>query len=152
MWNFGYHLARVRGALIRNAYAALLPVIVRRPISNEKQLDLDVFAYSGEATLPEQVASIRSFLKFAGTPASFTIVSDGSYSQRSIELLREIDPVIRVTDANEFRDIAPEFRDYLCHHPTGKQLSLILSLPRSRPALYADSDVLFFPGAAALAN
>ncbi len=32
----------------------------------------------------------------------------------------------------------------------GKQLGLILSLPRNGPALYLDSDVLFFPGAADL--
>jgi hypothetical protein len=147
MWNFGYHFARARGNLIRNAYRVLLPAIVRRPIANEKQLNFDVFTYSGEATLPEQAASVRSFLKFAGRPASFTIVSDGSYSEQSAALLRKIDPIIRVTDTSEFREIAPEFRDYLSHHPTGKQFSLILSLPRSRPAFYFDSDVLFFRGA-----
>ena len=152
MWNFGYHLGRARSAFIRSVYRLLLPIVVRRSISNEKHLNLDVFAYSGEATLPEQVASIRSFLKFAGTPATFTIVSDGSYSQQSIALLRKIDPVIRVTDASEFCDIASEFRDYLSHHPTGKQFSLILSLPRSRPALYIDSDVLFFRGAATISQ
>ena len=32
----------------------------------------------------------------------------------------------------------------------GKQLGLIMSLPRNGPALYVDSDVLFFPGAANL--
>jgi hypothetical protein len=153
MWNFGYHLARARGALIRKIYRALLPMIVRRPILNEQQLELDVFTYSGEATLPEQVASARSFLKFAGRPASFTIVSDGTYSDRSIALLRRIDPVIRVKNACEFLadDAEPSVRDYLSNHPTGKQLSLILSLPRQRPALYFDSDVRFFPGARALA-
>jgi hypothetical protein len=152
MWNFGYHLDRARGAFIRNVYRAFLPVIVRQTVPNEKQLDLDVFTYSGEATLPEQVASARSFFRFAGRPASFTIVSDGSYSDRSISLLRKIDPIVRVIDASEFRDIAPEFRDYVANHPTGKQFALILSLPRGRPALYFDSDVRFFPGARAIAE
>src|SRR4029453_3285955 len=36
--------------------------------------------------------------------------------------------------------------------PMGKQLGLIMSLPRNGPALYVDSDVLFFPGAADLAR
>jgi hypothetical protein len=149
MWNFGYHLARARGAFIRAAYRAVLPVVVRQPVTNEKQLDLDVFTYSGESALPEQVASARSFLKFAGRPASFTIVSDGSYSKQSILLLRNIDPLIRVTNAGALvpADVPPELHDYLSNHPTGKQLGLILSLPRQRPALYFDSDVLFFPGA-----
>jgi hypothetical protein len=40
-----------------------------------------------------------------------------------------------------------KFNRYLETHPTGKQLGLIMSLPRGRPALYTDSDVLFFNGA-----
>lgn len=152
MWNLGYHLARARGAIIRNAYRASLPVIAGRPISNEKQLDLDVFTYSGEASLPEQVASARSFLKFAGKPVNFTIVSDGSYSPRSVALLRKIHPIIRVIEASEFCEVVPEFREYLSNHPTGKQFSLVLSLPRSRAAFYFDSDVLFFPAARAIAD
>jgi hypothetical protein len=154
MWNFAYHLARARSAFIRRVYRALLPAIARQPVANEQQLELDVFTYSGEAALPEQVASARSFLRFAGRPATFTIVSDGSYSERSISLLTKIDPVIRVTRASEFvpSDIAPELHDYLSHHPTGKQFALILSLPNQRPALYFDSDVLFFPGACAIAR
>ncbi|MGI9115418.1 MAG: hypothetical protein DLM52_08805 [Chthoniobacterales bacterium] len=154
MWNFPYHVARNRGALIRVIYRALLPTVVSRQIANEEQLDLDVFTYSGEAALPEQVASARSFLKFAGRPVSFTIVSDGSYSRRSISLLRKIDPIVRVVPASEFlaSDVAPEFRAYLANHPTGKQLALILSLPRNRPALYFDSDVLFFPGARVISD
>jgi hypothetical protein len=154
MWNFGYHLDRARGAIVRNTYRALLPAIVRQSVTNEKQLDLDVFTYSGEAALPEQIASARSFLKFAGRPASFTIVSDGSYSEESISLLLKIDSIIRVKNATGFlpENATPELRDYLANHPTGKQLALILSLPRQRPALYFDSDVLFFPGARAISG
>jgi hypothetical protein len=152
MWNFGYHLDRARGAFIRYGYRLLLRIIVRRPLPNKEQLDLDVFTYSGETSLPEQVASARSFLKFAGRPASFTIVSDGTYSQKSISILREIDPLIRVIDAAEFQNLASEFAHYLSNHPTGKQLALILSLPRNRPALYFDSDVRFFAGARIIAQ
>ena len=154
MWNFGYHLARARGALIRNCYHALLPAIVRQPIANENQLPVDVFSYSGKDALPEQVASARSFLKFAGRPASFTIVSDGSYSDRCISLLQEIDPVIRVVDSSDFvpDNVSSIVRQYFSKHATGKQLAVIFSLPRERPALYFDSDVLFFRGARALAE
>lgn len=149
MWNFGYHLARVRGELIRDTYHALLPVVVRGGCSNDNRLDLDVFTYSGESSLPEQVASARSFLKYAGRPASFTIVSDGSHSARSVSILQRIDPSIRVASISEFldHDGAIELNDYLSNHSTGKQLALILALPRRRPAFYFDSDVLFFPGA-----
>ena len=45
-----------------------------------------------------------------------------------------------------------KLRPYLTEHPTGKQLALIMSLPVASPALYIDSDVLFFPGAEALGS
>ena len=32
-------------------------------------------------------------------------------------------------------------------HAFGKKLGILMSLPLGRPALYVDSDVLFFPGA-----
>jgi hypothetical protein len=153
MPNFGSHLARWHGNLVRRIYRAFLPLIVRRRISSPRTLDLEVFAYSNEASLPEQVASIRSFLRHAGRPRSFTIVSDGSHSARSLRLLERMDPIISVRQAEAAPDELPEkFRRYLERHPTGKQLALIMRLPHDGPALYIDSDVLFFAGAADLAR
>ena len=152
MWNFGYHLARVRGGVAREAYRVLLPKIVRRQIDPPQALDIDVFAYSNEAMLPEQIASVRSFLKYAGRPNNFNIVSDGSHRSHFVWLLQKIDSCIRVTRARDFLPEQSSSRDYFANHPTGKQLALIMSLPRERPALYLDADVLFFPGAVALAD
>ncbi|HEY2124025.1 MAG TPA: hypothetical protein VGG94_01070 [Chthoniobacterales bacterium] len=151
MPNFGYHFARFHGNLVRRVYRALLPVIVRRGISSPRALDLEVFAYSNEENLPEQVASIRSFLRHAGRPRKFTIVSDGSHQAHSLRLLKRIDPIISVRQAEAVPEDLPEkFRRYLEHHATGKQLALIMRLPHDGPALYIDSDVLFFAGAADL--
>src|SRR5437899_8920108 len=102
MWNFGYHLARVRGGVAREAYRMLLPTIVRRRIDPPRTLDLDVFAYSNGAMLPEQIASVRSFLKYAGRPNSFTIVSDGTHRPHSVSLLQQLDSCIRLADAHDF--------------------------------------------------
>lgn len=148
MPNFGYHFARARGAAARAAYAAMLPAIVARPVNSEADVPLDVYSYSGEAALPEQVASIRSFLRHVGRPRKFTVVSDGSYSERSLALLRRLDRSVVVSNANEWRpaNVHPRLRSYLAEHPTGRQLALIMSLPVDAPALYADSDVLFFAG------
>ncbi len=149
MANYGYHLARLKGDLMRRFYRALLPVIARRQIDPPRSVPLNVFSYSGESGLPEQVASIRSFLRYVGRPKSFTVVSDGSYSERSAALLEHLDPAVSVQlsmtpPSNHFPE---KFRQYLGTHPTGKQLALIMSLPANGPALYADSDVLFFPSA-----
>jgi hypothetical protein len=148
MPNYGYHFARARGQLVCRVYEALLPAIVTRRIHCPRELPLDVFSYSSESRLAEQIASIRSFLRFAGRPARFIVVSDGSHSKRSIELLKRIDPIVSVEYVPApSADMPPDFAAYLATHATGKQLALIMSLPRERPALYIDSDVLFFPGA-----
>jgi hypothetical protein len=130
----------------------LLRTIVRRQINPPRTLDIDVFAYSNEAMLPEQIASVRSFLKYAGRPNNFTIVSDGTHRPDFVWLLQEVDSCIRVTRARDFLPEQSSSRDYFANHPTGKQLALIMTLPRERPALYLDADVLFFPGAVALAD
>lgn len=149
--NFGYHFARWEGDLRRKTYRAALPAFVRRSV-HRSCVPLDVYSYSGEAMLPEQVRSIRSFLRHAGRPKSFTVITDGSHSARSIELLKKIDPVVSIREAGEHlpRDLPKKFHRYVTTYPMGKQLGLIMSLPRNGPALYVDSDVLFFPGAANL--
>jgi len=149
MPNLGYHLARLKGNITRGLYRALLPLIVRRPLRSRGLIALEVFSYSGENALPEQIASIRSFLHHVGRPKSFTVVSDGSYTKRSIRLLEHVDPTVsvRLSIDPPPAHLPEKFRTYLASHPTGKQLALIMSLPVDGPALYIDSDVLFFPSA-----
>lgn len=151
MPNLGYHLALREGRFVRYLYQTLLPLTVRRRISIKAELPFEIFSYSGEAALPEQVASIRSFLKHAGRPKQFTVVTDGTYTNRAKELLRKIDACVRIEELPRPAASLPEnFRTYLAQHPTGKQLNLIMSLPRSGPTLYLDSDVLFFARASEL--
>ena len=50
-------------------YQAFLPIILSRRIKCPRQLAIDVFSYSSESRLAEQIASIRSFLSHAGRPA-----------------------------------------------------------------------------------
>lgn len=147
MPNFGYHLARAKGAAIRALYRRFLGRLP--PIEPSRSFPLEVFAYSGEAALPEQVASIRSFLRYVGRPAHFTVVSDGTYSEQSRRLLKALDPSVTMSDASEWipSDLPDEIYPYLKTHPTGRQLALIMSLPKNAPVLYLDSDVLFFAGA-----
>jgi hypothetical protein len=98
--------------------------------------------------LPEQVASIRSFLRHVGRPAMFNVVSDGSYSESSKRLLQDVDPSVSVREAKDWvpKDFPDEIYPYLRNHPTGRQLALIMSLPIQAPVLYVDSDILFFAG------
>lgn len=149
MPNYGYHLARAQGAAVRTIYRTVLPSIARRRIPGDADVPFNVFAYSGESALPEQVASIRSFLKYVGRPKRFTVVSDGTLSDRSIGLLKSLNSAISITAAASFlpKELPTKIYPYLTTHPTGKQLALIMSLPLDEPTLYIDSDVLFFAGA-----
>lgn len=147
--NFGYHFARWEGDLRRRRYRARLPKIVEDAIQPARDIPLDLYSYSGEAMLPEQVRSIRSFLRHVGRPRSFTVISDGSHSVASVNLLKRIDPVVSIRPTGEHlpSDLPEKFRHYVTTYPMGKQLGLIMSLPRNGPAFYVDSDVLFFRGA-----
>ena len=149
MPNYGYHLARTKGKIARAAYRAGLPFIARRPIEPRGRIPVTVVAYCGERTLPEQVASIRSFLKHAGQPNRFIIVSDGTLSGAGRNLLQSLHSSISVSDSAQWlpKDLPAKIYPYLTTHPTGKQLALIMSLPMGEPTLYVDSDVLFFPSA-----
>jgi hypothetical protein len=132
-------------------YRRRLPRIARSSQTIAGNVPLDVFAYSSKNRLAEQVASIRSFLKHAGRPTHFVVVSDGSHSPDDITLLRKIDQCVTVEQVPVPPTETPSsFQSYLREHPTGKQLALIMSLPRSQPALYIDSDVLFFDAARGL--
>jgi hypothetical protein len=152
MPNFGYHFARWQGRLARRLYRIALPAIVRNRVLAPRSLPFDVFFYSGETTVPEQIRSIRSFLRHVGRPKYFTIISDGSHSNFSVRLLENVDPSVRVqlSVPQPPAGVPAGFRDYLTTHPTGRQLALIMSLPINGPSLYLDSDVLFFDGAADL--
>lgn len=147
--NVPYHLARHEGRLVRGLYQTALSAIVRRKIKIPRDVPVEVCAYSGESSLPEQVASIRSFLAYAGRPKQFTVFSDGSYTSQSISLLETIDSCVRVQPTvPPFPPNLPDkVQTFFQRHFTGRQIAVIMSLPGDCPALYTDSDVLFFPGA-----
>jgi hypothetical protein len=149
--NFAYHFALQLGNAVRGLYRSFLPIIVRFRPKQLRSFPFEVFAYSNDEMLPEQVASIRSFLRHVGRPKSFTVVSDGSHSDRSIRLLKSVDRSVSVTAAQPaIPGLPPKLESYLNSHPTGKQLALIMSLPRNGPAFYVDADVRFFPAASDL--
>ncbi|MBP0016335.1 MAG: hypothetical protein J7647_02110 [Cyanobacteria bacterium SBLK] len=152
MVNIGYRVARLQGKITRALYLRRIPQIVNRPIQQETQLDLAVYALSCPRDLPEQVASIRSFLSSVGIPEQFTIISDG-YSTKECELLEKIHPCVAVISLQEFtRGLPQKIYDYAAINPMGKKLAAILSIPCDRVSIYTDSDILFFPQATELKN
>ncbi|MBW4619774.1 MAG: hypothetical protein KME17_10515 [Cyanosarcina radialis HA8281-LM2] len=152
MVNIPYHTARTQGRITRSLYKAALPQIVKIPIQQQRQIPVTVYALSCERDLPEQVASIRSFINYVGVPDRFIVISDGSYTENSCELLCRIHPCIEVVLIDKLigTGLPRSVYDYAAINPMGKKLAVLLSIPYQQPTIYTDSDILFFPGAGEL--
>lgn len=112
-------------------------------------LPVEAVSFSSEHDVPELVACIRSFLAQAGVPTALTVISDGSYTRASAQLLEAIHPCVAVVD---WREVArPELPSVLWEYARtnwrGKKLLVLVSLGVERPLVYTDADVLFFTGA-----
>jgi hypothetical protein len=139
----------LQGHAYRRRYAARLARTVARAPAPAGTIDARVVSFSSQRDLPEQVASMLSFLAHAGRPRSWTVVSDGSHSAGSRALLESVDASVAVRDWTEV--VGPEPPDGVRRaaerHPLGKKLALLVALPVDGPTLACDSDVLFSPGA-----
>lgn len=150
--NVGYHSA-LRGArAIRAWYRASLPTIARRPIDQRIPLPIEAYAFSCERDLPEQVMSIRSFIKYAGIPNRFVVVSDGSLTPNSCGVLKSIHPSVEVISYQDVMktSLPACVVGYAETKPLGKKLAVEMSLPVNGTTLLTDADVLFFQGTSIL--
>jgi hypothetical protein len=154
MVNIGYHAAKIQGKFLRSVYKSRLSSLVSLPITQERQVPIRVYALSCERDLPEQVASLRSFLRHVGIPKAFTIMSDGSYTEESIKLLHRVHPCVDVQLLTKFQrdDLPQSVYEYASQQAMGKKLAALMSIPIEESTLYTDSDILFFQGASDLAG
>jgi hypothetical protein len=154
MINVPYHIARVQGRITRHLYKTVLPLIVRTPVSQQKKVSANVYALSCERDLAEQVASIRSFIRYVGIPDQFIVISDGSYTKESCQILCQIHSCVKVLPIDKLINTSlPEYvYNYAKQHVMGKKLAVLLSIPVQKTTIYTDSDILFFPGTTNLTN
>jgi hypothetical protein len=145
---FTYHIARYHARGVRRLYSSQLERIARRSVEPARELERDVVFFSSQRDLPEQVASIRSLIRHVGRPRQLIVVSDGSHSKMDRDLLRRLSEPATVVDYGDLASNLPERVWRYAHaHAFGKKLAVLMSLPLGGPAMYVDSDVLFFPGA-----
>jgi hypothetical protein len=148
MVNIGYHTAKFQGEFIRSLYRNVVVKLVNLPIKQNRKAPINVYSLSCERDLPEQVVSIRSFIRHVGVPDTFTVISDGSYTDDSCRLLRRIHPCVEVVPLKKLlrSDLPQCVSEYAELHPMGRKLSALMSIPVDGPTIYTDSDILFFPG------
>lgn len=157
-------IVQYRGAIVAKRWARLLRrrYDTRLRSGREEQMagnahvDVDVISFSCERDLPEQAISIRSFLRWVGQPNSFRVISDGSIRPRSALLLKALSPAVKVVSVEEYAagfEIPRPVAEFASNKAYGRKLVALLAMrPDARPIVYADSDVLFHPGAAGLAT
>jgi hypothetical protein len=137
---------------LRRAFERRLRAIVAEGVDCAPPIGLHVVCFSSEQDVPEQVASARSFLASVGVPRQLTVVSDGSHSAGSRDLLRALHPCVDVVDWSSLLrpDLPRALLDYSRIGWRGKKVAALASLAVERPVFYTDSDVLFFTAAAEL--
>lgn len=150
----GCALAYVEGHAARRVLARRPAAITRGLRARDAAVDVEMWSFSSQHDLPEQLASIASFLRHAGRPRCWTVVSDGTHDAPARALLEAVDPAVRVVawDAVAAPGLPPAVRRFAEVHPLGKKLAVMASLPVERVAMMVDSDVLFLPGAATLSD
>lgn len=147
-------LARAEGRAVRAAYRALLPRLATSVPTAPTRLPGDLVTFTGRRQLPEQVASLRSLLRWAGVPDRITVVSDGTLCRTDTALLRRLHDGLDVVPWRELVEAArpalpTNVMAWAEADPIGRKLAVELSLPVRVPTMYADADVLFLPGAGA---
>jgi hypothetical protein len=154
MVNIPYHVAKIQGKVTRSIYKSAISQTVRNSIPQTTEIPANIFSLSCERDLPEQVASIRSFILNVGIPDCFTVVSDGSYSEASCKILCQIHSCVKVLSIEKLigNNLPESVYEYAAQHVMGKKLAVLLSLPIEKTTIYTDSDILFFPGASDLAG
>jgi hypothetical protein len=147
--NVPYHLGRYLGNWRRAWFARNLEQHIRRARALGPELPFRIVSLSGERDFPEQVASWLSLLRHLGTPREFLLVSDGSHTSESVSLLEKLPAPVRVCRVQDFLrpDTPACIHRYAAQSPMGKKLAVFNVQPELTPMLYADSDILFFPGA-----
>lgn len=130
-------------------YKLALPWIAKHPIIQNRQIPVAVYYLSCEHDLPEQVASIRSFIHYVGLPEKIIVVSDGTYTLRSRQLLHRIHSCINVVEWKDVvkNDLPLYVHSYAKYDFLGKKLAILMSISINKSIIYCDSDVLFFPAA-----
>jgi hypothetical protein len=144
-------LAR-RAAAIRRLYAEALKSIVESPIDVTRECDLTLYTFSCETHVPEQVASLRSLIRHLGLPRSVVVVSDGTHTAGSARLIERIHPVVSLVHYRDVisNDLPRSIKRFIEQERIGAKLGMEWSIQIDRPTMYADADVLFFPGIAEL--
>lgn len=103
-----------------------------------KKIDIDVISMSGKMFFADQLLSLFSFYYNIGIPNSWTIYSDGTYTNEELDIFSKIPClVIKSIRIDKYEEEIKQF-------PTLKKMFLLQNVIPRRPTIFTDSDVLYF--------
>lgn len=142
---------RVPAKRIKRDFESRIDDIVKRRATTPRELEASVYSYCGAGSFLDQVVTLRSFLRGIGAPKRFTVVSDGTLTASHREQLRANHPCVECRELREL-DVAPPpalaalVEEKMPGYFFAPKLLLLLAISlHPEPAIYSDSDVLFFP-------
>ena len=112
-------------------------------IQNKKnlpKLPIHIVSYSGEKFLNDQLYSIFSFFWNVGYPLKWSIFDDGTYTTKSIELLKSIPNLNFIKYNKQDMPLQYPFEE----NPTLKKIFLYKTVIIDTTTIFVDSDILFF--------
>lgn len=133
-----------------------LPSLLTK-LNAKKQIAMEVASFSSCNDFAEQMLSIVSFLRYVGTPAKWTIYSDGSHTQSQKDCLLNNFNFVAISsmdfaELSSIEDLCKEeikpYHEYILHYgkklALGRRLYYYLHHKVELPTLFIDSDILFY--------
>ncbi len=154
MPNPAYKLAFWRGQWNRRRFLPRRPRLSGlRAGGDAPPLDLRVFTFCSRKHLAELAFCAASFLRHAGVPREWMVLSDGTMEDEDFDWLHALHPCLRGIRPVELplAVLPATLQPFARTVPFGLKLSLLATLSvAGETCLYTDSDVLFFPAARVL--
>jgi len=147
----GRRFWRIPANKIKRDFERRLEEVVARRPETPRALEASIYSYCGAQSFLDQVLTLRSFLRNIGAPRKFVVVSDGSLTAAHKAQLVANHPCVQCREFAEL-DVAPPpslaalVEEKMPGYFFAPKLLLLIAISlHPEPALYTDSDVLFFP-------
>ncbi|TDD94674.1 hypothetical protein [Flavobacterium cellulosilyticum] len=126
-------------------------------VNQNKVIAMEVASFSSCNDYPEQLLSLLSYVRYVGIPIKWTIYSDGSHTQKQIDLVESNFNFVVFKSMNfaelssiehlckdEIKPYHTYILDYGKKFALGRRLFYYLHHKIEVPTLFIDSDILFY--------
>lgn len=115
-------------------------------LPERKEVAHEIISFSGASTFEDQLLSIYSFVSYAGTPSSWTIYSDKTYTLAEKKCFKALFPFVSTLDWDVYDHYQKNhlIKEYLTVCNLAKKINAIIGHPYNGQTFYLDSDILLY--------